>query len=71
MEHFPNPRVPNFHMYTGSAYTVFCLYIYYKVCTVEAGVVTKGNVKDKIKRFPYDGYVFPPNTVCTTCKTVK
>ena len=58
-------------MYTGTLCVVVCLYIYYKVCTVNPGTVTKTNVSEVIKRFSFDEHVFTANNTCTTCKTIK
>jgi palmitoyltransferase ZDHHC4 len=69
--HFPNKRVPFYHLFIGSAVCFFGYFCYYKACTTSPGIITKQNAKELAKKYPYDGVMFKSEQICSTCKTLK
>lgn len=67
----PSNHLSIIHVYTGTIYVLFCLWTYYKVCTVDPGTLTKDNVDSTIQKYKFDQHVYPENNVCATCKIVK
>jgi len=71
-DHFPNRRMSDIHYYMAYIMTGFCLVVYYKVCSVSPGIITRENSRVYQKKYnKYDGYLFVENNVCKTCNIVK
>jgi len=71
-EHFPNKRLSDIHYYFAFLMTGLSLGIYYKVCSVSPGIITKENIRYYQKKYNrFDGYLYVDNNTCKTCKIVK
>ncbi len=71
-EHLPNRFLSDNHFYFATFGTGFCLWSYYKVCSVSPGVITKDNIKYYQKKYHlFDGYIYVENNVCKTCNLPK
>jgi hypothetical protein len=72
-DHMPSNYVSSLHLYPSLLVAAFGFYTYYQAVNTDAGVITRENAKQYIEKYAYanDDYMFPKDSVCTTCKTKK
>ncbi|CAG9333649.1 unnamed protein product [Blepharisma stoltei] len=66
----PNRYVPSIHIYTGTAFYMLCVTIFYLACTVSPGKIRPQNEEKYKKIFPYDEALYR-EVKCSTCDLVK
>lgn len=71
MVFYPSKNVSTMHIYLGTALTLCCFHIYYKVSTVKPGIITQKSVKHQLNKYDYDGIVFREGELCRTCMFKK
>eukprot|EP01016_Furgasonia_blochmanni_P038980 TRINITY_DN4783_c0_g1_i5.p1 TRINITY_DN4783_c0_g1~~TRINITY_DN4783_c0_g1_i5.p1 ORF type:complete len:220 (+),score=38.50 TRINITY_DN4783_c0_g1_i5:23-682(+) len=52
-QQFPTKSVGIIHVFIGSAGYLACLFIFYKACSTDPGIVTKKNVQEYLKVYDY------------------
>jgi hypothetical protein len=63
----PNPWVPAWHRYTGTATFLFALGAFIACCRSDPGTISPANVHLHQALYPCDGYLWPVKT-CGTCE---
>lgn len=73
---FGDQRVPcllvpsKIYCYVGYFGVFFCQYCFYLACTTDPATITSDNVECYMTH-PYDGLIFAPGVICSTCKINK
>lgn len=69
--HIPNPRVSEYHKWTGTALMMICYASYAMACWVDPGRIDKNTERAQlirsIKRFKFDNIIFEKGAKCRTC----
>jgi len=69
--HIPNRLVGFFHKYIAFAVFTMCLWVWWKACSTDPGIITARNVDDVCEVYPFDEQIFPVARKCTSCDVVK
>jgi hypothetical protein len=70
-KYMPGPYIDSYHMDIGTGIMILC-YISFALCSwTNPGTIKRSNVRNAVKRFPYDGVLFKKGEECRTCKIAK
>lgn len=69
--HVPNEFISHLHTISINLSFYFCLFVYYKACTVQPGRVTHTNYKHYQQMYQYDEIVYFKDNTCKSCEVIK
>lgn len=74
-EHVPNEYVAGYHKILAWPCMGLCYWSYYMACATNPGFLKKGESKERLehalKRYEFDGVIYPKNAWCSTCDIPK
>lgn len=67
-KYIPGPYVGGYHKTIAPLFVLACYYSFYVASTSDPGILTKGTLKQALKRFQFDGQMYLKGAECGSCK---